>query len=140
MSKRIEREKEKTYQPVGQRVKCAADNKPEDTITREASESANQKNDPRRELVGCNTWYETNIFTYVIGHTKHGQLSLVETQNRFQRVRVKWKSVGIACCYLDPNCCSQSHPWRSGPCFNGHHGWKLLENSAQTRTRGRRSC
>ena len=78
----------RTHQPIRQGLDGTADGEPEDSIAEEGSESTDQKDDPRREHVVGNTGNDSDVLADVVGDSEHGDLALIETQNRFQGVRV----------------------------------------------------
>lgn len=76
-------------------MKGVTDSEPEETKAKKREDSTDEKDEPRGEFVAGKARKETNILTNIIGDTKKGKLALVETQNRFQRVGVKWECVSI---------------------------------------------
>lgn len=83
-------------------MKSVRDREPENTKTDEREKSTDEKNKPRWEFVAGNTRKKTNIFTNIIGYTKHCNLALVETKNGFEGGRVEWKCVGVSYSNLNP--------------------------------------
>lgn len=111
------RGEENLYQPIGQGENSLADSEPKHAVPKKGGQAADKQHQPRRELVADDAGEEADVLADVVGHTKHGELLLVETQNRFQRVGVEREVVGAAGGNLNPDGGRQTHPRRPAPGF-----------------------
>lgn len=122
-----------THQNIWYVGNSLTNSKPKNAIAQETKHTANEKHSPRTKLVAGNPRKQSHTLSNIIGHSKNGQLHLIVTQNGLEQRGIEWEVVSIASSYLDPNCCSQTHPWWSAPSFQNwpwhfwcHNGMLLM--------------
>lgn len=85
-----------TDQPVREGLDGAGDCEPEDAVTEEAGDGAEEEDGPGRKAVGDEAGQEADVLANVVGYAEEGELVLVKAEDGLEGVGVEGEIVGVA--------------------------------------------